>query len=223
MKKINLKDPVPDVTIKNLWQYNHSMLFILPLFDGLSTGTKTIPHINYPIIQMCLDNGLVNTYLEYPGYNTKASKDKYLHLEFDSNIVTSSNSVIKSSVADFSTHIISCEHFVTVRSFEDVNKTIFTLSIPPEFAIDVNLAIMGQYSKMSKEYKEKVRLTQSDIPFTENRIGVYISINNIPYSIVTKAEFFKSEMERIVGDMDDNVEYYSKFNLDKEIYKLEYT
>ncbi len=213
-------NPVPNVTMRDIWKYNHSMLFVLPIFTEGKMKTATIPQINYPIVQVCLDSGLINTYLSYPEHDDKHKDRNFIHLLFDATVVQQDTKITNSKYFSFSDAIIDSDHFESVKLFPETNRVLYTLEVPSSYKADLALLIDGKYSKVSKEYKNTVRLTQEDIPKTSNNDGVYIAMNNIPYSIVTKAQFLRVELE-IATYMNIPVEapeYYSKFNMEKEIF-----
>ena len=75
-----------------------------------------------------------------------------------------------------------------------------------------------EYSLVSNEYKERLRITQNRVPILDNELSNSIVKYNIPLSITIKARHLKQELMDLleVGDTMFERELYSMFDKNKE-------
>lgn len=204
------------MNINEVWKnLNNSAVLVLPLFNNISekvTLKETKDRIIIPFIMLAFEHGLINTYL----FEKSDDSINTLKLVFNEEVSKGLN-LIKSSYYALSDMIVDSKEFVKVERLND--DVIFYLKIPEEHIDDVKLITESKYSKVSKEYKEKLLIRQKFIPKWSNAYAHYLCKENIPFSVLTKQKHLKEEIVNFIGqNFSDDQEYYPSFNKEKETF-----
>ncbi len=227
MKKINkTKMTQIKTNIKSIWKNcNDSTIFFLPLLapKNKKFRTKTTPHIEFSFLQICFDYGLINTFLFLNEHQKTKEDNRFIYLLFDKDLANSS--LRRTTMMNCSLHKVlqSSNHFSNWYYFKENRKyTLYKMQIPKEFAADYKKILKGSYSTVSSKYQNFVKITSNKIPSDSHHLGVYISTNNMPFSIASKTTFIKEEVEIVIDEvLSKDLEYYTKFRIEKEVFKKE--
>lgn len=95
--------------------------------------------------------------------------------------------------------------------FIDINtySVLYKFKIPKQYSHIINLFIEGRYSSFDKSIKDKI--------LNFHKVGR----NNDLYDILYKSEKRKKKYEKLLEmEIPDNIDLYSKPNMENEIYKL---
>ena len=201
------------MSIEQVWKkYNVSTVMVLPLFWDITRnifarGTTTV----YPFPQLCLEYGLINTFLLKDG-----KYDGCLHLLFDNDYFIQDLDLTTSIYFSMCELLVDCDYF---RDINVINEGILiSLKIPGRFRKDITENILeGKYSKLSDDYKREIKIKEHSIPIGDNKLAIYMSTNDLAYAVAIRAKHIKEEIEKVL-DMEISVkdEFYEKFNEDKE-------
>lgn len=201
------------MNLEQVWKHvNVSTLLVLPLFDDITMGVKTRlkPQIGFPFLLVAYEYGLINSYL----FRNNDAFNGRLYAAFQS-IVQEDQRLTSSDYYSLNEQIIDSVY--CIEAVESDDRVIYELKIPEEFIEDVHLIIEGKYSKVSRNYKEHLRIKQRFIPKWKSLLAHYICKENIPYSIVSKAKHLKVEMEIVMDTVfSSDQEFYIRFSQEKE-------
>jgi hypothetical protein len=202
--------------IKNIWKsINTSTLLVLPIYSDICSNAihKNTLALEIPFLQVCFESGLINTFLE----------DTF-KIMFEKEKITQDLIVFSESVS-LSELIIADKHFRSVV-FADDNIVVYELDLPKEFKADIKLIKQSEYSKVSKRYKSKLLITQTEVAELEVNLSNRIVRYNVPYSIVSKSKHLKDDLVAGLSinggpevKVGDDVELFPKFNTEKETFK----
>lgn len=199
--------------LRKIWSnLNISTVLVLPLFSHLITDLKNTETGN-PIhfIQLMFDRGLVNTFLfneiqKYPNSLSLVFYTSKVNEEFEDTTFP------YKSVNEF---LIGCEYFLDVM--QEDGLTVYILKIPEEFWDDIVYIISSKYSKVSKKYKNRIRVKTKVIQLSENELGLMICKTNLASKILTRSPKIKQEIEDFLDtDIPENTELFEKFSISKE-------
>jgi len=210
--------------IRKVWEsVNVSTVLMLPIFKQYFKKVRVRGQRNteFPFIQLLIEHGLVNTYL----YNKKEARDKpnKIYLLFNRGLVYDKMETTSVAWLSMNEFILSSIRFKELV-FMDENYIVYSLELPKSLNRDFKAIYASEYSKVSKEYKEKIDIVQKKFPVTSNMIGYKISEYNIPYCIVTKSGKLKEELvdELKLTEFDtESIELYPKFKKEKETFSID--
>ena len=206
--------------LEKIWRtFNTSCLLVLPIYSRIlkDNAYKKNKNIKIPFIQLCLELGLIQTYLE----------DDYILL-FDKKKVMSEDLIIDSNSTSFSEIIISCEYFQKMVYVDD-EYIAYSLSIPDNYKTDIRFIKNSKYSKVSKEYKSELLITQNKIMNLSNKLSNSITSYNIPYGVVSRSKHIGKSIIDIFTvpgtkaplKLDKTYEVYPEFNSIRETFNPE--
>ncbi len=198
--------------IRDVWKkFNVSTILIAPLFDEITNNVfaKYNQKLKIPFIQLCIEYGLKNTYL----YKNK-KHDGCLYFVFDKRDFISDRQLSTSCYKSMCELLTDCKYFQNLEITSE--EVIIGLTIPEKFLIDIIVIQEGAYSKVSEEYKKKLRITQTHIPKTPNDLARYVARSNLGYCIVSKHPSVKASLEKLLKTTLKDGEYYEKFSEKKE-------
>lgn len=200
--------------IRNIWKkYNISTIMILPIFKDITKNIRNKTGvIQFPFIQLCLEYGLINTYLY------KRDKfDNKLYLRFKKEEFIKNKKLTNSKYTSLCELIIDCNYYANLEIIND--DIIIGLHIPIEYLPDINLIIEGKYSKVSEQYKQEINLNQANVPVSYNPEIIYIMTMNLAYGISIKSNIIRKDLEKeFKVTISDEEELFEKFNKEKENY-----
>lgn len=201
--------------IRNIWKkYNISTIMILPIFKDITKNIKNkTGAIQFPFIQLCLEYGLINTYLYKRG-----KFDNKLYLRFKKEEFIKNKKLTNSKYTSLCELIIDCNYYANLEMVND--DIIIGLHIPVEYLPDINLIIEGKYSKVSDQYKQEININQANVPVSYNPEIIYIMTMNLAYGISMKSNIIKKDLEKEFKVIITNKEeLFEKFNKEKEDFK----
>ena len=224
--KVASKEYNSQIKISRVWKNcNDSMVFLLPLLSPKNKKfiTKTYPQIEFSFLQICFDYGLINTFLFRNENEKTGNQHNSLYVLFNRSLVTSS--LTKTTIFNSSLHnvLVNSGYFKTISSFgQNLKYSLYEMQIPEKFVTDIKTILKSNYSKVSSSYQNYVRITGKDLPFNSHPLGLYMSVNNMPYSITNKSTFLRKEIEIAIDqNIPEGLEYYTKFRMDKEVFNQE--
>lgn len=191
--------------LREIWKkYNVSTLLVLPIYSDICKNSKLIldKRVVIPFIQLCLECGLEQTYLE---------EDRFI-LKFDSKVIDK-NELTETTGFSLAEAIIGSDFFAEILA-----EGVFSLSLPQKYLNDLNLIRDSKYSKLSLEYKRKLMISQESVAILSNELSNSIVIYNLPYSIVVRAKHLRKELSNALNISESimDSELYSKFDKNKE-------
>ncbi len=202
-----------EITLKDVWKhYNTSTVMLLPLFNNIYKGIKSTgrSNVEYTFVQLCFEYGLINTYLY------KEEDQYFLVLKFNVDKVNTDNKLTKSSYYSFNDLIIDVDEFSYVRH-PNKDEVLYYLKIDKRLNNDIELIKESRYSETSEMFKEAVRVKAEKVSKTSNETGMFLSVNNLSYSICQKHKLIKEQLEHVIGRrLDHSAELYTKFDPEKE-------
>ncbi len=198
-------------TLRDLWNnVNVSSVFILPLFNDIMESD------DFVTTQIMATYGLINSYI----YNDRFNNPYMLHLEFDKKYVFKKNKMSDDYRFCINDVIIDSKHFDSLCVKD--KTVIYSLNIPKKYHKDIDIILTSEYSKVSNEYKEKVKVNKEFIylPLGKPSYQDSICSYNLPYYVCTKDDFLKGclakELEVKSSDLS---ELFVKFNIKRETLK----
>ncbi len=200
--------------IRKIWKkFNVSTIMILPLFwNATEHIIARKSKVRFPFIQLCIEYGLINTYLYKNG-----KYDNKLYLEFDKEEFTKDKNLTTSPYTSILELLINYNMYAGLEMNNDT--VLIALHIPVEFREDIKIIEESKYSKLSDEYKSELHIKQNSVPLTKNEFAMYVASKNLGYAISMKSDNIKKEIEKelkMTITRDD--EYYERFNKVKENY-----
>lgn len=198
--------------IREVWKtVNISTLLILPIFDDIVKGstTRKKPFVPFCFLSLCFEYGLQKAYL----FREEDVSTDHLYLVFDSTVLEDKK-LTNSSYYSLSDRLINCKYYERIERHYDY--IIVTLRIPEHYKQDVRTIISGNYSKVSKEYKELLRVKYVVVPRWNHPISTYLIRKNFAYGVVSKNTHLKKEMANVLGDFPTQQEFYEYFEKQKE-------
>lgn len=202
--------------LREVWKnYNVSCVMVLPLFNTITDDIryKNTAHTGYPFTQLCIDYDLEDTYL----YADESKEfDGYLYLCFNSDLVTKNLSLTNSKYYSLFEMIVDSGFYSSdnLIKISDSGKIIIPLKVPKRFYKDIKKIEKSQYSKLSKAYKNEIKIKCKRIPQLEgviSSIGSYISKSDLAYAISVRGIHVKEELEKFLN---------TKIHLDSEVYPV---
>ena len=205
------------VRITDIWgKSNISTLLVLPLFDDIAKGlmTKSQPHMFFPFIILAYEYGLERAYIF-----RKESRDyNKLYLLFNENVLVDLN-LVDSEYFSLNERILEYRYLDDVEFIDE--KIVYTFNIPGEFHSDIELITKSLYSKVSSNYKSKLRVIHKYIPKWKSELAHYIASKDISWAIVNKGRNLKAEMVDVLEtNFSNQQEFYSPFDPEKETLML---
>lgn len=203
---------------RELWnKCTVSSVLILPLFNDILDNIKAKEeHAEYSLQGLCYDNGLINCYLyEHTG-------DKYdntLKLLFDKEQLCNNEIFINKPIPTLFDLLINCKYFLKLKIEND--KVLIYFSIPEMWNNDIEKVVKSQYSKVSEDYKNKIKYFGKKM-ISKNDIIDYLFLKNIPAKIVLKHESLETVLREILSPNESkykgeiNGEYFIEFDKFKE-------
>ena len=210
--------------IRDIWEtLNVSAVLVLPIFKQYfkKVRVRGRKNVEFPFLQLLIEHGLVNTYLFYD--KNKEEKANEIYLLFNRGLIYNKMDITSVGWLSMNEFILSSSNFNSLV-FMDDNYIVYSLKLPKKYSRDLNKIYSSKYSKVSKEYKEKLDIVQTEFPVTENMIGFKISQYNVPYCIVTKSGKLKEELmeELILNELNaKELELYPKFKKENETFSLD--
>ena len=196
---------------------NVSTIFLLPIFTDIAEGiTYKLTSVPFNLIPLFYEYGMLKTFC----YSYLSKDNNSLFLVFDKTMVTKKMSNTNKPNQTLNNLIIGSKYFSGLDIVNDL--CIYNLAIPPEYFDDVSLIKKGMYSKVSKEFADKLLVKiVINKGLLKNEIAYKITQQNIGFAVCTKKPRIKEEFEKSFTVKDifripDNVEYYEKFSNVKE-------
>ena len=203
--------------LREIWnKYNVSTIFVLPLFWDITINviSSIKGGLRIPFVQLAIEYGLENTYL----YRNNRF-DGNLYLKFNRDHFCNNKHLTTSPYYSICDLLVDCKHFKSIEIID--NKVIVGLSIPDRFLADILIVENSIYSKLSPNYKEEIKLKQTSVPITPNKLAMYISTKNLGYSISTKNPRIKIELEKELSiRINKENEFYERFSGKREDFML---
>lgn len=198
--------------IREIWKnVNISTLLILPVFDDIVKGTTTKkkPFAPFCFLSLCYEYGLQKAYL----FREEDVSINHLHLVFNSSVLEDKG-LTNSKYYSLVDRLVNCEYYERIERHKDF--IIVTLKIPDKYREDVRIIISGNYSKVSEDYKQLLRVKYNVIPRWSHPIGTYLTKKNFAFSVVSKKTHLKEAMVDVIGDFPNAQEFYEYFEKQKE-------
>lgn len=189
---------------------NVSTLLVLPIFSDINLRySRFLADSNYPFLQLFLNNGGKNTYLD-PDNMT-------LTLELDYDESTFVISPVSSIEVDLLT--ILATHPNCVQMFKFDSKVILKFSIPSEFTEDIQKISESKYSKVSDAYKQALKSKATSVAHIGDSTAALLSEYDLGYHICKKSEGLSDLLSESLGvQFSEDMELFSKFNREKETF-----
>lgn len=160
----------------------------------------------YPMIEDVVnyEKNLIGCYIgdeNKPQYNNHI----FLRYTFDGSL--------SSAYAQFEENIQQCpllEDFYDIKDNIKNNTVMFVFKVPEEYQDDYNLFLESKYSKMSKDYKNKII-----------KCHAHRNKNNrkILEGVLFKTKLYQLELEEKIGEkLSPDMEFSSKWEKSKEIF-----
>lgn len=199
------------MNIREIWrQVNVSSILILPLYSAIAKKALFIA-INepYPFVQLCFDNGLINTYLFKN--NNRSCENFYMVFNKDSVLLPGlwKNIPYKS----LNELIIDCPYFLDLEL--NSNLIIYTLKFPENFKKDIEKITKSNYSNLSKEFEESIKINARKIVQGKSVVGFELTKRNLGMAIIKKSAKLQKELEEVVGNKVEG-EIFTSFNYTSE-------
>lgn len=199
--------------LRDVWKnFNVSLVMILPIFWQITDNVfSKREKIKYPFVQLALECGLLNTFiLRDDKYNGK------LYLLFDKEKFNSPQNITLSKYYSICELIVDCKYFYSIEVTTDY--VLIGLTVPKEYVHDIDKILNGDYSKLSKAYKDELyfRKRIAHYPNGENKYGTYIIANDLAYAISIKDVGLRDELKDIIGYDVHVDEYYPAADKKKE-------
>lgn len=212
--------------IRKIWKrYNVSTILILPIFNDITdnilykTEKGKILDIKFPFNQLCIEYGLLNTFLYR---NNKRQFNGKFYLVFDKKKVNKNMEMTNSTYHSITELIIDSDYFETMYIKNDV--IVFVLTIDEKIHNDIKLIEQNKYSKVSNRYKNLVKIKQKRIPMKQgvtNIYGSYINRNDLGYAICMKAVHIRKEIENFLqNSVNKEKEFFVEFVKHKEVLSI---
>lgn len=185
-------------------------MLVLPILDIHFSPLISHEGIKVHIMQAFEMHGFLGAYLLSP-YSRKPYQ---IHLVFDKQEVCKKSSI-------YGSHFHSCSELIIENPLYDslfINNSyiIYTLNIPKEYHKDIDVIMTSRYSKVSKEYKDCLRVTSTRIA-NLGHVFTHILSGNYSYFIVNKQDKILKLLGEVVEEnIPKDAEIYDQFDKAKE-------
>lgn len=189
---------------------NVSTLLVLPIFSDINLRySRYVADSNYPFLQLFLNNGGKNTYLN--------AEQMTLTLELDYDEATFVISPVSNTQVDLLT--ILATHPDCKKMFKLDNTIILEFSIPTKFKEDIQKIAEGKYSKVSDAYKQALKSKATSVAHIGDSTAALISEYDLGYHICKKSDGLLDLLSDSLGvRFTDDMELFSKFDKEKETF-----
>jgi len=203
-----------EMTLEDLWsKYNVSTVFILPLYDRITKNIKaSSTNVEYPFFQLCIEYGLINTYL----LQDKKYQNRIV-LKFDKKVYARDKKLTNSNY--YSMQEILVDSPVYDKLTVDDKYVYIYLIVNHKWNDDVKLIMEGKYSEISLDFKNEIKLKQAEIPaISGNELAIFSTSMNLAFSIINKSIHIKDQIENSFDvTLDPKTdEFYKRFNNESE-------
>lgn len=191
-----------------------STVLILPIFENLLGNITTLNNEKYSIYSLFYNCGFKNAYL----YTNEDSSGDFLYLLFDKNNLNNTVLFINKPFYGLLDVIINCKYYQRIISRK--KEIILVLKIPENFKDDINKIVNSNYSEVSEDYKNLLKIEGKVVKSNDEHIN-YLILRNIPARIVYRSE----KLEKILRDLLDiqgelHKELFEEFNKKIETIKI---
>lgn len=191
-----------------------STVLILPIFENLLGNITTLNNEKYSIYSLFYNCGFKNAYL----YSDDDSSGDFLYLLFDKNNLNNTVLFINKPFYSLLDLIINCKYYQKIISRK--KEIILVLRIPEKFKDNINKIVSSNYSEVSEEYKNLLKIEGKVVKSNDDHIN-YLILRNIPARIVYRSD----KLEKILRDLLDvkgelHKELFEEFNKEIETIKI---